>query len=108
MSNSTALYSHTPLFGLLTRLEKDRLRLSRIVAIAIIIVPCCLLLWKSHETNFLDCSMECGETLLAVRSADLFRENGVEFGLLENMGNLAQPNIYTHHANNAGCLLIAP
>jgi hypothetical protein len=78
----------------------------RVIAIVIILVTCCLLLWNSRATNFLDCSMECGESLLAVRSADLFREQGVTFGLLENMGTLAEPNVYTHNVNLGGFLLI--
>lgn len=85
---------------------EDR-RASRIIAIGIILITCCLLLWNSRTTNFLDCKMECGESLLAARSAELFREQGVTYGLLENMGTLKDPSVYTHNVNVGGYLLIA-
>lgn len=50
--------------------------------------------------------MECGESLLAVRSAVIYRNDGPSFGLLENMGTLAEPNLYTHNVNLGGFFLI--
>ncbi len=65
-----------------------------------IIVAAGLYIWSAgRENNFLLCDMECGETLLAVRAADQFAQSGVQYGLLENLGSVTDPSLYTHSVN---------
>jgi hypothetical protein len=78
------------------------------VAILVIVTTCALLLLRSVGTWFLNCDMECGETLLAIRSAALFAENGMEYGFLENLGGTGEfLALYTHNVNLGGLLLTA-
>ena len=72
---------------------------STIIAILIVIISLISLFFSSPSTRPLNCDMECGETILSLRAAQQFREHGIQFGLLENLGTTEEPLIYTHNVN---------
>jgi len=70
------------------------------VVAAIVVVLCLVgLLVTAPVTRPLNCDMECGETLLSLRAAQQFRDHGIDYGLLENLGSHEEPSIYTHNVN---------
>jgi hypothetical protein len=70
------------------------------VAAAWVVILCLLgLLASAPVTRPLNCDMECGETLLSLRAAQQYREYGIDYGLLENLGSHQDPLIYTHNVN---------
>jgi hypothetical protein len=71
-----------------------------VIAAALVVVICLFGLFASAPlTKPLDCDMECGETLLSLRAAQQYREFGIDYGLLENLGTNQEPLIYTHNVN---------
>jgi hypothetical protein len=65
------------------------------------------ILWlDARGQNFLNCDMECGETALAVRAAVEFANHGLKFGLLENLGTIEAPMLYTHSVNLGSMSLV--
>jgi len=68
-------------------------------AFSIVFITLTALAARSWSTHLLDCDMECGETLLAIRAAQQFETNGIDFGLLENLGTHENPLLYTHNVN---------
>lgn len=57
-------------------------------------------LWLNARSHaFLNCDMECGETALAIRAAKQFATYGIQYGLLENLGTIESPLVYTHSVN---------
>jgi hypothetical protein len=67
---------------------------------ALIVLLCLMgLLVSAPVTKPLNCDMECGETLLSLRAAQQYREFGIDYGLLENLGTHQDPSIYTHNVN---------
>jgi hypothetical protein len=70
------------------------------IVAAIVVVLCLVgLLATAPVTRPLNCDMECGETLLSLRAAQQFRDYGIDYGLLENLGSHEEPSIYTHNVN---------
>ncbi|WPO44279.1 hypothetical protein [Tardiphaga sp. 42S5] len=70
------------------------------IAAAVVVVLCLLgLLALAPATLPLNCDMECGEALLSLRAAHQFRDYGIDYGLLENLGTHEEPSIYTHNVN---------
>jgi hypothetical protein len=68
--------------------------------VALVILLCLTgLLATAPVTSPLNCDMECGETLLSLRAAHQYRQFGIDYGLLENLGTHANPSIYTHNVN---------
>jgi hypothetical protein len=65
------------------------------------------MLWLyARSQNFLNCDMECGETTLAISEAVQFANHGLKFGLLENLGTLEAPMLYTHSVNLGSLTLV--
>jgi hypothetical protein len=55
--------------------------------VGLIILLCLMgLLVTAPVTSPVNCDMECGETLLSLRAAQQYREFGIDYGLLENLG----------------------
>ena len=77
--------------------------------VAAIVVLLCLvgLLVTAPVTRPLNCDMECGETLLSLRAAQQFRDYGIDYGLLENLGSHEEPSIYTHNVNIGSLTFVA-
>ena len=77
--------------------------------VAAIVVVVCLagLLVTAPATRPLNCDMECGETLLSLRAAQQFRDYGIDYGLLENLGSHDGPSIYTHNVNIGAVTFVA-
>jgi len=75
-------------------------------AAAIILATLSVLSLHSWQYHLLNCEQDCGESVLAIRSAEIFARHGVTFGLLENMNDLSTPKIYTHNVNLGGLALI--
>ena len=72
---------------------------SGVVAVLIILLCMAGLLAMAPVTSPLNCDMECGETLLSLRAAQQFRDFGIDYGLLENLGTHEDPSLYTHNVN---------
>ena len=73
-----------------------------------IVVAAGFYIWSLGQgTGFLLCDMECGETLLAVRAAEQYAQFGVRYGLLENLGSITEPVLYTHSVNIGSLSFVA-
>jgi hypothetical protein len=84
----------------------SRLPASSLASYALIALTLSMLWLDARGQNFLNCDMECGETALAIRAAVEFANHGLKFGLLENLGTLEAPMLYTHSVNLGSMSLV--
>jgi hypothetical protein len=81
-------------------------KVNKITPLMVIIICLLCLFLNAPSTKPLNCDMECGEALLSLKASQDFGKNGVQYGLLENLGTQQEPSIYTHNVNIGGLTFI--
>ena len=72
------------------------------VAGSIILIVLIFLFLYGYRHDFAPFDKDLGETYLAVRQGKYFQETGFRYGLLENLGTIEDPLLYTHNVNLGG------